>query len=300
MALDSPMRELIQTYHSVNPSTIDEYFTEPTPVQFLRYVAKNRPFVIRGGCHGWAAVQKWDLKYLREAMGDREVDIAETPYGNADAPQIDHEGHVLFAKPFQRRIPFSDFLDSVSTGNARHGQPMAEPKPIRYSQARKFHISKKILFSPGEKKRNFLENDNLRHEYSPLLPDVAPSIPWADAALMDGAPSLDAINLWLGTDRSVTALHRDGYENVYCQLIGEKHFVLLAPVEAACVNEQWLLPATYDQHMGLVPEEGSERVPCALWDPDIPEEQATIYSKFSRPMRVTLAQGDMMYLPTCW
>lgn len=145
----------------------------------------------------------------------------------------------------------------------------------------------------------FSENDNLRGEYSPLLPDVLPSIPWVDIALGE-ASTLDAVNLWLGTDESITALHRDNYENIYCQIIGQKHFVLLPPVEASCVSEQWLLPATYDESMILVPDEGAEKVPCAVWDPDFPEKQATMYSRFSRLMRVTLDQGDMMYLPTCW
>ncbi|KAL9640410.1 MAG: hypothetical protein Q9164_000292 [Protoblastenia rupestris] len=143
------------------------------------------------------------------------------------------------------------------------------------------------------------ENNNLCNEYSPLVPDVFPSIHWVDAALGEGS-SPDAANLWLGTDQSTTALHRDGYENIYCQIIGQKHFVLLPPVEAACVNEQWLLPATYDESMRLMPDEGAEKVPCAVWNPDSPEKQATMYSRFSKPMKVTLHEGDMMYLPTCW
>ncbi|KAL9131821.1 MAG: hypothetical protein Q9217_000348 [Psora testacea] len=145
------------------------------------------------------------------------------------------------------------------------------------------------------------KNYNLRNEYSSLLPDVLPSIPWVDAALGE-ASSLDAVNLWLGNDQSITALHRDNYENIYCQVVGQKHFVLLPPVEAACVNEQWLVPATYDQQMYLVEDEDedAEKVPCAIWDPDSPEKQATIYSRFSEPMRVTLQEGDVMYLPTCW
>ena len=100
----------------------------------------------------------------------------------------------------------------------------------------------------------------------------------------------------------MTALHRDNYENVYCQVIGRKHFVLLPPVEAACVNEQWLRPATYDGRMDLVTDgdESLGKVPCAVWDPDVPEVQASAFSQYSRPMRVTLAEGDMMYLPTCW
>lgn len=49
--------------------------------------------------------------------------------------------------------------------------------------------------------------------------------------------------------KSVTALHRDNYENIYCQVIGNKHFVLMPPIAAPCVNE-WILPcATFESRV---------------------------------------------------
>ena len=50
-------------------------------------------------------------------------------------------------------------------------------------------------------------------------------------------------------------------------------------------------------------ETGKEQevtVPFAIWDPDKPEENATRYSKLAEPMRVTLEEGDMLYLPAMW
>lgn len=89
----------------------------------------------------------------------------------------------------------------------------------------------------------FVENDNLRGEYRQLYKDVDKDIPWAKIAF--GGKEPDAINLWIGNSRSVTALHKDNYENIYCQIIGSKHFVLLSPTEIACVNEKTLPCATY-------------------------------------------------------
>ena len=112
---------------------------------------------------------------------------------------------------------------------------------------------------------------------------------------------LDATNLWIGNDRSVTALHRDNYENVYCQILGQKHFVLLPPLAAASVNEQWITGATYQPDMTLkLDEEGSVSLPAALWDPDQPQISQSRYSHLCRPMRATLYPGDMLYLPACW
>ena len=135
-------------------------------------------------------------------------------------------------------------------------------------------------------------------------------IPFARIALQR---SPEAINLWIGNSHSVTAMHRDNYENIYVQVLGQKHFVLLPPLCQPCVNEQPLKQYNYARAAGsfqLVPEtqeagdqgqtEDADTVPFALWDPDEPSERQTEYSALAEPMRVTLNPGDMLYLPAMW
>ena len=144
-----------------------------------------------------------------------------------------------------------------------------------------------------------LENDNLRHEYLPLLSDVPRSITQASEILFSQP---DAINLWLGNSESTTSLHRDDYENFYAQIKGAKNFVLIPPVETACVNEQFLPCASYAEPKAwsIVPDEPHVKVPVAVWDPDKPKENETQFSQLSKPYRVRLDEGDMLYLPACW
>ena len=117
---------------------------------------------------------------------------------------------------------------------------------------------------------------------------------------------------------------------------GRKHFVLLPPVESACINEQLIPAATYTPRSSLsLPstlsssptsshshppssvntevtlsgvlndlvvclDEPEENVPFATWDPDLPDQRPTPFSKCSRSLRVTLEEGDMLYLPALW
>jgi jumonji domain-containing protein 7 len=77
---------------------------------------------------------------------------------------------------------------------------------------------------------------------------------------------------------------------------------LLPPLAFACVNERELSPASYKRSAdgGLdVTKEHGEKVPFAIWDPDKKSHQ-TSYSKFAKPLRVTLEKGDMLYLPAIW
>jgi jumonji domain-containing protein 7 len=108
--------------------------------------------------------------------------------------------------------------------------------------------------------------------------------------------------MWIGTSKSVTAMHKDNYENIYCQIVGQKHFVLLPPVAFPCVGEQQLQAASYvrQEDGSLVMVDEAESIPFATWDPDEPSKHTTKYSHLAKPMRVTLEAGDMMYLPAMW
>ncbi|PSN66232.1 Clavaminate synthase-like protein [Corynespora cassiicola Philippines] len=277
------LEDLITTYHDLNPTTIDELPSDPSPLEFLRYVSQNRPFVIRRGASTWPACQKWSAPHLLSILGPHPVNLATTPHGNADSilptPHLG-PGTALFVKPHEHPVPFSTALSQIQTQELRPDE-FAGATPYAQTQ-----------------------NDNLRNEYGTLFGDVPESVPFARIALQKEP---DAVNFWLGNSRSVTALHKDNYENVYVQVLGRKHFVLLPPVEAPCVNERAVLAATYvpsdgEGEGGLVAkvDDPEEYVPFAMWDPDRPEENATRFSQYSQPLRVTLDEGDMLYLPALW
>lgn len=200
---------------------------------------------------------------------------------NADAVLEQEDGSTIFVKPLEETETFSDFLLYVQnqerSGTNGH---------IKYAQT---------------------QNDNLRNEYETLFADVPKDIPFARIALQQ-AP--DAINFWLGNSQSVTSLHKDNYENIYAQIRGQKHFVLLPPLAAPCVNEQSLVGTTYvraqqaavgvSDELVAVVDEPVATVPVATWDPDDAESRTTSFSRLAQPMRVTLDEGDLLYLPAMW
>ncbi|KIV95811.1 hypothetical protein PV10_03417 [Exophiala mesophila] len=77
------------------------------------------------------------------------------------------------------------------------------------------------------------QNSNLTTTaLSPLYDEMPETIPFAKPVL--GEP--DAVNLWVGGDRSITTTHRDPYENLYLVLRGSKTFTLWPPVEEMCLS----------------------------------------------------------------
>jgi len=79
--LDSAIRELIITYDELNSSLVDELYEEPSALEFMQYVARNRPFVVRKGAQDWTAIEKWDSHYLLNVLGGSLVNVAITPFG---------------------------------------------------------------------------------------------------------------------------------------------------------------------------------------------------------------------------
>lgn len=105
--LHSATQDLLETYNDLNPASVDELYEEPSPLEFMRYVAKNRPFVVRrsgrrfgrvsgaavdggpevgqaragGDISDWPALKLWNASYLKEKMGSQEVEVAVTPFG---------------------------------------------------------------------------------------------------------------------------------------------------------------------------------------------------------------------------
>jgi jumonji domain-containing protein 7 len=71
----------INTYHELNPSFVDELHEEPSPLEFMRHVARNRPFVVRSAATDWTAFKAWDAKYLRKALEGESVNVSITPCG---------------------------------------------------------------------------------------------------------------------------------------------------------------------------------------------------------------------------
>lgn len=285
-----PIAELITSFNELNPSTVEQLDEEPSPLEFMRYVARNTPFVVRAGAADWSATKRWNAAYLREALAGHRVNVAVTPFGNADAPtSVEGEDELVFAKPHEEDQPFEEFLDYII---AQEKAEISSPES---------GVGGGGGGGSGEVRYAQTQNDNLRHEYSFLYSQVPPSIPFARIALQK---SPDAINLWIGSSRSVTAMHRDNYENIYVQVAGRKHFVLLPALCQPCVNERELVPASYsregdDNALRLQKEDG-DHIPFAIWDPDHPAERATKYSHLARPLRVTLEPGDMFYLPAMW
>jgi jumonji domain-containing protein 7 len=177
------------------------------------------------------------------------------------------------------------------------------------------------------------QNSNLTAEssgdFSPLLQDLLAedddgkqrfSLPWAAEAI---GKQPDATNLWIGSNKSRTSMHRDHYENLFTVIRGVKIFTLYPPCEAhflcegACYCNHsdklrltiFVTDVPYDvYHWSL--QRGQWKMkptdsPPTPWIPIDPTEPANSkrnskYPRFAKallPLNVEVHEGETLYLP---
>ena len=76
-----PIVELLTSYADLNASHVVVLNTEPSPLQFMRFVALNTPFVVKNATLDWRATKLWSSSYFRCVLKGQFVNVAVTPFG---------------------------------------------------------------------------------------------------------------------------------------------------------------------------------------------------------------------------
>jgi jumonji domain-containing protein 7 len=176
------------------------------------------------------------------------------------------------------------------------------------------------------------QNDCLRNELKPLFDKgmVAPTLDFAEEAFGSGPP--DAVNLWVGEERAVSAWHKDHYENLFYVASGEKLFHLLPPAFCPFMNGRQLESGRFqfqgtttngsdaDSKIGwtVVPDTNDDDGGPELvtWldanllnrkdgegdeDDDASDRRNPLLSSVKdKILKVHVHEGDLLYLPALW
>ncbi|KAF8932140.1 JmjC domain-containing protein 7 [Dissophora ornata] len=305
IGLEEEIRSLISEVQEFNRSTI-ERIELPTALEFHRFVAKNRPVIISLPASAttihepsstrarpssqeqqwaWPAFTKWTNDYLSKTLGDKEITVACTPNGWADAVVDD----TYFAMPCEKKMTFAKFLEGMPTRMHRGnmvGQGLSED-----SEGNKIRENA----DPYQEVRYIqLQNGNLMTEYQELLHDVPADIPFASEAL-GKAP--DAVNFWYGDERSTTSLHKEKNYIAATYVDTQDSSKPAQPTSSASIST--LLP-----RYKLEPMEPLTHTKWIALNPshEPREELLEKYPRFNicQPFKVELNPGELLYLPAMW
>mmetsp|Transcript_512 Transcript_512/g.1228 ORF Transcript_512/g.1228 Transcript_512/m.1228 type:complete len:481 (-) Transcript_512:462-1904(-) len=280
----------------------------------------------------------------------------------------------VFVKPMGRNMTISNFCRRLRRGRAKQQQEQKANRKESLDRVFASSSGSEEAFDEvdcDETDSDFWEdcvlyysrqNDCLREELSPLwnlksASNAAAgnddnddsylfprSFPWAEEAFfgnqtigMERGP--DAVNLWMGDERAVSAMHKDHYENLFYVLSGEKIFGLCPPSDAPFLYEREVTAGQFrtskpcesssssrnDNEKG---EETNRRWSVVL-DREEDDENTSRYSKvhwiaadlfgkddsnkkqirhneefplsrYAHPITVRVRAGELLYLPSLW
>ncbi|GAB4816662.1 hypothetical protein N2152v2_003708 [Parachlorella kessleri] len=254
-----------------------ERVSQLSAVQFLRdYVGPSKPVVITDAFQHWPAHKLWTDEYLIEKAGDVERRMplrdfislfhaskgaAATPGmgGDSAAQQAKQHGHA----PGWRRMPAEHHATEQHQQEEQHQheeqhqqQQQEEEEEAAASEEGWGNIEWLQPQLPGQQAQPLglglvpylqFQNSSLLKELPQLLGDVDEHIPWATEAL---GCLPEAVNFWLGDERSVTSFHKDHFENLYGVVSGTKTFLLLPPSDVFRMRLKRYPLATYASPAG--------------------------------------------------
>ncbi|OCB90872.1 hypothetical protein A7U60_g1896 [Sanghuangporus baumii] len=278
-------------YQELNGSYIETLYN-PSAIDFLRAVRIGRPVIIKGTLFfntGFrtSAHDNWTDEYLIGKMEEIPISVAVTPDGNADAIVLNSDGLRYFVEPHVERIGMRELLRILSRKTPDQDHNESAPTEVYYLQSQNGNLYA-------------LQDAESHCEFDPLRTDVPKDVSWATEAL---GISPDAVNIWIGDERSVTSIHSDPYENIYTVVRGEKRFTLFPPTEGWLLRERMYPHAKYtrqssDSPLVLTPSPPS--IPPVRWSSVIDPTDPQNLPPEARPLHITVQAGDTLYLPVGW
>jgi jumonji domain-containing protein 7 len=76
-----PVVELLTSYADLNAPCLVELESEPSALQFMRFVALNTPFIVKNATVDWRSTKLWSSSYFRTVLKGQVVNVAVTPSG---------------------------------------------------------------------------------------------------------------------------------------------------------------------------------------------------------------------------
>ncbi|KAI0732763.1 Clavaminate synthase-like protein [Irpex lacteus] len=271
------LKWISEEYYDLNGSHFDTLNGLPSALEFSQLVRIARPVLIKD-CPVPKALARWNDEYLAKNCANSPISVAVTPNGRADAITQGEDWRLYFAEPLVEQMTMKDFLGKLASGK----------------------IDSEVLYLQSQDGNLFSSSRGIPSEFHGILSDVPEHLPFCTEAL-GNMP--DAVNLWIGSSKSITSIHSDPYENIYSVIRGSKTFTVFPPTEGWCMEERIYPHATYlrvgnDSELVLVPSEDSASP--VRWSSIIDPTDPRAVSSDAHPITITVQAGESLYLPAGW
>ncbi len=300
----------------------------PDAFTFLRdFVQPSVPCLIRN-----ALKVRLSLDDIIDIVGeDAVLTVDVTPDGHGDCVRkvLDDASsddgkrtRQVFVKPHEQLMSIAEFRrllrkDDYDCSNCNRSEEELEVFPIRNNTTESCSADDETSASRTSpvvyysKQSDCLRTEMKRLFETKIFPE---SFQFAEAAFATGQP--DAVNLWMGSRRSVSSMHKDFYHNLFFVCSGQKEFVLNPPADHLFLHEGEFPCATFtpvnrndnDSEWAVtLDQDGSgsdspKEVRTKWIEPDVTKDSIDKFPLLakSHPIKVLVSEGEMLYIPPLW
>ena len=221
-----------------------------------RFWEVNQSVVLEGLCGGWQALQLWgSWEWLREEHGHRYVPIE---IGSSSCSMR------------EELVTLAAFIDSYLIPSSLSHSPASPSgeQPAGAGGREVAYLAQHRLFDQIPQLR----------EHFQVPPHCA-------------CGQMSNVNAWLGTAHTVTNLHFDSYDNLFCQVVGSKYVRLYNSQQTPFLYPKQAASRTDVNAQGNVSA-------VDVRSPDL--EQFPLFESASYTHAV-LHEGDSLFIPAgCW
>lgn len=271
--------------------------SQPVSVEdfFKTYLKENRPVLIKGGQAGWGGdggKDAFSTANLVKTFGDEVVRVSVSQSGRFDGPEpgslwgLDDDTEVLVRPPATSML-FGDFITLVANRSSHVGSRLTETFYLEYSALHQY-LGKEFL--------NLI----------PLPKFIEEKHPSVSARAKEHLLTPLLSNVWIGSKPTVSPLHYDDYENLLCQIRGNKELILFPPSDLPYLyyngrpkgTLKYKYPTTFVRDSSTLNRQSI--VFGSSINVDKPDLKLHPLYKKASPIRVFLQPGDILYLPAFW
>ncbi|KAK3728899.1 hypothetical protein RRG08_051549 [Elysia crispata] len=267
-----------------------EKISMPSQAHFFHeYLSLSKPVIITGAIDKWVAFKKWTKSFLKEKYGKTKVHIKATPNGEYEGVQDkslwESNRYFHIPKQVEEQLPYPDLV-------------VERPASLDMLFSEFLDLIENVSRGNTVNMSAYLEYSSIADYFPELKSDIT------DLEFINML-ELASLNIWLSDGNTLGKLHFDPFDNLLCQISGEKHVTLFEPHNNERLYESHIQESqfTFNKSTGLfhrrrlLDSTSMVMSPVDLKRPDL--KRFPLFAD-TRPMKCSIKEGEVLFMPAFW
>jgi len=256
---------------------------------YNNYLSSSKPIIITGAMDKWQAKNRWSNDALADRYGNKSVHVKLSPtsdYEGIESVTLWNKSNLRIPDKVLEKLPYADLV-------------VPRPAPVNMKFAEFLALVEKIADGRISNASAYLEYSSIRQYFPELEADIG------EPEFIRHRLKLRHLNMWLSDGNTVGKLHFDPYDNLLCQIDGQKEVILFEPHNNQNMYEAHIPEAEFSvNHTDLSFKRSKllESTSMVMSPVDIKSPDVKRFPRIMKtaPLNCTISPGEMLFMPAFW